>query len=197
MARLNTSFVLGYHGCEKSLGMKAVNGEVELLKSKGDFDWLGPGVYFWEADPRRAMEWAEEKKGRGDYHDPFVIGAVIDLGNCLDLLVRENIELVRAAHASFEKQQKQAGVPMPVNKAARKDQSQDLVLRYLDCAVIKHLHTIIADGKVEPFDTVRGLFPEGKELYAGSGFKHKNHIQIAVCNTDCIKGVFLPIAPPQ
>ena len=52
LARLNTSFVLGYHGCEKSLGMKAVNGEVELLKSKGDFDWLGPGVYIWEADPR-------------------------------------------------------------------------------------------------------------------------------------------------
>ncbi len=54
MSRLATSFVLGYHGCDRRTGLKAVNGEVELIQSDKDFDWLGPGAYFWESDPQRA-----------------------------------------------------------------------------------------------------------------------------------------------
>lgn len=176
--------------------MKAIEGQAELLQSKGDFDWLGPGIYFWEGDPVRAQEWAQEKKARGDYEEPFVIGAIIDFGNCLDLMVRENAELVRSASESFAETRRVAKLPMPENKAAPKDDSPDLVMRYLDCAVINHLHSII-DGPdrpqgVESFDTVRALFPEGSLLYEGSGFRAKTHSQIAVRNTACIKGFFLP-----
>ncbi|KAB7742561.1 hypothetical protein F2P47_00010 [Parvibaculum sedimenti] len=196
MSRLQTSFVLGYHGCDKTLGEQAVTGEIDLLHSKTAFDWLGSGIYFWEGDPRRAWEWAEAKAARSDYKEPFVIGAVIDLGNCLDLLVRENLELVKDAANSFAEVQKASGYPMPVNAKAPKDPSPDLVLRYLDCAVVNHLHSIIEGPNrpegVEPFDTVRGLFGEGIELFPGSGFKDKTHSQIAVRNTDCIKGIFLP-----
>lgn len=103
MTRLNTSFVLGYHGCEKAVGLRAIGGETELLESKGKSDWLGPGIYFWENDQRRAQEWAEEKSLRGDIKDSFVIGAAIDLNNCLDLLVREDMELVRTAYKAFAK----------------------------------------------------------------------------------------------
>jgi hypothetical protein len=72
----------------------------------------------------------------------------------------------------------------------------------LDCAVISHLHAILdnqpEDGHpdigvyVEPFDTVRGLFPEGAAVYPGGGFRSKTHSQIAVRNNACIKGIFLP-----
>lgn len=194
MARLNTSFVLGYHGCEKSIGLQAIGGEIQLLESKGKSDWLGPGIYFWENDQRRAHEWAEEKKQRGELKDPFVIGAAIDLNNCLDLLVREDMELVRTAYKAFAKQQEMAGLKMPENKTAPKDPSPDLVLRFLDSAVIKHLHSMIETEGGEPFDSVRALFGEGIPLYDGSGFRHRTHIQIAVRNLGCIKGVFLPTA---
>lgn len=142
------------------------------------------------------MEWANAKVARGDYKEPFVIGAVIDLGNCLDLLVRENLELVKDAANSFAEVQMTSGYVMPVNKSAPRDPSPDLVLRYLDCAVVNHLHSIIEGPDrpegIEPFDTVRGLFGEGIELFPGSGFKDKTHSQIAVRNPDCIKGIFLP-----
>jgi hypothetical protein len=178
--------------------MKAVNGEAKLRPSKGKIDWLGMGIYFWEGDPQRAMEWARQKKARNELSEPFVIGAVIDLGNCLDLTVRENIELVRAAHTAFELVQKTANLPMPENTPAPKDQSPNKVLRYLDCAVINHLHTIVKSNTlpgITPFDTVRALFPEqgGEEIYRGSGFMEKTHTQIAVLTPSCIKGVFLPI----
>jgi hypothetical protein len=85
---------------------------------------------------------------------------------------------------------------MPENKTAPKDKSADKVLRSLDCAVINHLHSIIKNNPasgISPFDTVRALFPEGYDLYEGSGFKDKSHCQIAVLNVSCIKGVFLPV----
>lgn len=194
MSRLNASFVLGFHGCERSVGEKALAGERSLLQSTRKYDWLGSGTYFWEGDQQRAQEWAQQKAARGDYENPFVIGAVIDLGNCLDLLVRENLELVRGAYRSFEEIQKAAGLPLPENAAAPKDESPDLVMRYLDCAVMNHLHSWMDEPDVhegfEPFDTVRGLFGEGQPLYEGSGFREKTHSQIAVRNPQCIKGIF-------
>lgn len=197
MSRLATSFVLGYHGCERSVAERAIGGEIDLLQSKRDFDWLGPGAYFWESDPQRAMEWAEWKASRGDYTRPAVVGAVIDLRNCLDLLAREDIDLVRSAHKSFLRTQRRAGLPVPKNRSAPGQPNADRVLRYLDCAVIRHLHSIL-DAQppdhivIEPLDTVRGMFSEGKKAYPGAGFREKTHVQIAVRNGACIKGLFLP-----
>ncbi len=176
--------------------MKTVSGEGVLRHSAGDFDWLGSGSYFWEGDQQRALEWARAKSVRNDNYEPFVVGAVIDLGNCLDLLVRENLKLVRSAYDAMAEDYKATGADLPKNKTAPKDSSPDLVLRYLDCAVMNYLHSIIKRGEgpvaKEPFDTVRGLFNEGKPLYDGAGFFDKTHSQIAVLNPDCIKGVFLP-----
>ncbi|HTV33353.1 MAG TPA: hypothetical protein VME69_09695 [Methylocella sp.] len=194
MSRLHTSFVLGYHGCDESIGRKAINGETQIQHSTEEYDWLGTGAYFWENDPRRAMEWAQEKMRRGVFKSPFVVGAVINLENCLDLTVREDLETVRLAAESFRTLQENSGLPMPENKSAPKDDRDDNVLRYLDCAVINHLHAMIGEGlKLEPYDTVRALLPEGGKLYDGAGFSDRTHCQIAVRNMKCIKGLFIPL----
>lgn len=197
MSRLATSFVLGYHGCDMSVAAKAVSGDINILQSEKDYDWLGPGAYFWESDPQRAQEWADEKVARGDYKSVAVIGAVIDLGHCLDLVARENLELVKDAYKSFKAVQSASGFPMPQNRKLKGRSDPDRVLRYLDCAVIRHLHRAIErvpeeDRLVKPFDTVRGLFTEGKRLYPGGGFRAKTHTQIAVRNATCILGIFYP-----
>ncbi len=201
MTRSASSLVLGYHGCSERLGRKALSDGLPLEPSDKDYDWLGPGIYFWENDPVRAREWAESKAARGAYGDPFVIGALIDLSNCLDLLTRENIELLAFAYESLRVINKTAGVDMPENKDSRAVNRGDKLLRYRDCAVIRHLHEIVEDEEanppgsqtyIEPFDTVRGLFVEGKRAYPGGGFFSKTHTQIAVRNERCIKGIFLP-----
>jgi hypothetical protein len=84
-------------------------------------------------------------------------------------------------------------------KSGKGMDGNDRPLRFLDCAVIKHLHEIVEAepraGGVQPFDTVRGLFVEGERAYPGSAFRAKSHVQIAVRNADCIKGLFYPIGP--
>ncbi len=195
MSRLATSFVLGYHGCDRPVAQKAVLEGAEILQSDKDYDWLGPGAYFWESDPTRALEWANWKASIKQYKDPVVIGCVIDLRACLDLVAREDTELLRAAHSSFLKVQKKAKLPIPANGSPKGARDKDRVLRYLDCAVFRHLHQIIdtaaqSDPAIEPFDTVRGMFVEGDRVYPGSGIYRKSHVQIAVRNPACIKGVF-------
>ena len=81
MHRLSSCFVLGYHGCDTDVGEQLLAGEA-FQPSDNDYDWLGPGIYVWEANPRRGLEFATEamrRRGSG-ISQPFVIGAVIDLG---------------------------------------------------------------------------------------------------------------------
>lgn len=72
---------MGYHGCRRTLVLQVVAGRKSLTPSANDYDWLGHGIYFWADDPKRAKEWAE----RLGLPQPAVVGAVINLGNCLHL----------------------------------------------------------------------------------------------------------------
>lgn len=60
---LISAFVLGYHGCDAAVAEQVLRGR-NFRHSNNDYDWLG-GVYFWEANPRRGLEWARELKRRG------------------------------------------------------------------------------------------------------------------------------------
>lgn len=194
MSRLATSFVLGYHGCGEDIARRTIVEGVSLLHSNRAYDWLGPGAYFWESDPQRAWEWAKAKADRGEIAEPAVVGAVIDLRHCLDLVSREDVELLRRVYQSFVELQQLAGLPIPENRAPSDENEHVLLLRFLDCAVLRHLHrTVAQDSSLTPFDTVRGMFAEGEEAFPGSGIAAKSHVQIAVCNDDCIRGLFFPL----
>ena len=92
------------------------------------------------------------------------------------------------AYDGLAKLSEEAGTPMPRNSLGR-----DLLLRKLDCAVIRFLHATREDEQEEPFDTVRAVFLEGGTLYENSGFAAKNHIQLCVRNLSAIKGYFRPL----
>ncbi len=185
MHRLASSFVLGYHGCDRRVAEKILSG-VEFSPSQNDYDWLGPGIYFWEANPVRGLEFARELKGLSQgpkIAEPAVVGAVIDLGLCLDLTTAAGVQHVRSAHRRLVEITDKAGFLLPTN-------SSDLLRRNLDCAVIRLLHGVREQAGEPAIDTVRGVFLEGAPIYDGSGFYAKTHIQISVRNPECIKGVF-------
>jgi hypothetical protein len=185
----HTSFVIGYHGCGEELAKRVVLGDEQLQAKERKWHWLGSGIYFWENDKDRALEWAQEKASRKELEKPFVIGAIIELRRCLDLSVRENGPILTAAYESLAALYETAKKPLPENKKAPLDQREDKVMRLLDCAVINHL----AENAEQPFDTVRGLFVEGDKLYPGAEIFHKSHAEIAVRNSACIRGVFIPM----
>ncbi|SDK39632.1 hypothetical protein SAMN04487898_10869 [Pedobacter sp. ok626] len=187
--------ILGFHGCDESLVTDVVRGKASLRNSTNKYDWLGHGVYMWDNSPSRALEFAKwlklnPGKSKTPIKNPAVIGAVINLGFCLDLLDYQNLFFLKEAHTLLVATSNALGKDMPVNKTV--GSSRDLILRELDCAVIETLHQFREDSSMQAFDSVRGVFSEGDDLYTNAGFKEKDHIQICIMNPNCIKGYFLP-----
>lgn len=193
LAGVRTHFILAYSGCDVDVGEAALSsgGPGGLVASNNGYDWLGTGIYFWESDPDRAHQWAVEAKIRHEARHrrngtpigvrrPFVVGAVINLANCLDLTTIEGVGLVREGYAAFaasvaEARATNPDIEMPANTA-----DEDMKGRYLDFQVINYTCQEYAKKNKKPIDTVRGVFTEGKAVYDGAGFREKTHTQISV-----------------
>jgi hypothetical protein len=188
------AFVLGYHGCDKAVGERVLAGGEHLKASDNDYDWLGTGIYFWENSAERALEWARFAKAnpkftRTKISEPFAVGAIIDLGNCLDLLEAESIRTVERGYREFKEGCEILEIDPPRNKKVGKE----VRIRYLDCAVINFLHGMREEEGEPAFDTVRAAFIEGAPLYENAGFHERTHIQICVRKPEQIIGYFRPI----
>ncbi len=180
--------VLGYHGCDAKIARRLLGGE-RWQPSRNSWDWLGHGIYFWEYGHARALRWAEAEAGRsgGRIRRPAVVGAMIQLGKCLDLLDVKHTTAVGELYAAFRSSASAQGNALPTNAGATPDRK----LRRLDCAVL-NFFLDFAEQKGAPFDSVRCAFSEGDPIFPGSCLTAEAHIQIAVRNLDCILGVFRP-----
>jgi hypothetical protein len=192
MYTTKAGLIIGFHGCDLQVRDKVINQDKkDLKKSRNEWDWLGNGIYFWENNPQRALEFAKEeaKRDASKINEP----AVLDLGYCLDLLDSSNLLQVKDSYNLFVEVCKRSELPIPMNIAPKKSNNKnDKILRNLDCAVIELLHRVNKINKQRPFDSVRGIFTEGEPLYDGAGFRIKDHIQICIRNPNCIKGYFMP-----
>ena len=193
-----SAFVLGFHGCDESVGEQVLAGGQHLVPSTNDYDWLGHGIYFWENSPVRAKQWAEflakhSPKSRNRITKPFVLGAIIDLGNCLDLTEASSLALVRRGFDEMKQGFESIGIGLPKNEPGAKG-DEDLLKRKLDCAVINYVHAMRDDeDDLKPFDSVRGAFFEGQPLYEGAKIMAKTHIQVCVRKRSSIRGYFRPL----
>jgi len=186
--------VIAYHGCDKSTADDVLFHGKQLRPSENDYDWLGRGIYFWEHGPQRAFEWTQNKlKSKGRLKDAAVIGAVINLGNCFDLLDTHNTALLAESHEFLHEMHNLIDdTPMPKNQSPEGKDSPDYALRYLDCAVINWAVNMREDEMKRTINTVRGVFQEGEPAFPGSKIMSKSHIQIAVRTPEAILGYFKP-----
>jgi len=183
------NLVFGFHGCDESTKVNVLHKNKHLNKSTNEWDWLGHGVYFWENNLERAYQWADERAKRGDYDKPSVIGAIIDLGHCMNLTDNAYVPFLDFGFKAVKARAKSESKEIPKNKGGN-----DSLMRFLDCAVIQQIHDFNSKKNPEcEFDSVRGIFIEGKEAYPGSGFREKTHVQICIRNLNCIKGYFNPL----
>ena len=178
--------VLAYHGCDREVGEQVLSGTSEIQISTNDYDWLGSGAYFWEGGPQRALEWARilqqrPSSSRGKIHHPFVVGAVILPGLCLDLTEADSLQLLGTAFARYTFLSSLSDTPLPQNLPGSTD-DDDLVKRHLDCAVFNFLHEYRTGSDEPAFDTIRCPFFEGKPVFPGSKIAALTHIQWCVRN---------------
>ncbi|SFE98440.1 hypothetical protein SAMN05518672_113155 [Chitinophaga sp. CF118] len=203
MYDVKPNLIIGFHGCEAEVRDILLQHPNDYKISQQPFDWLGHGLYFWENNYDRAVQWANEKKDRGSIKHPAVIGAVLHLGYCCDFLDKRHITLLAKYFAVMQGWYKQRGKVLPENKNLPHDPHKDHLLRNLDCAAIEFMHSRILSRAEEDlktkgftqykiFDSTRGVFTEGGPAFKGAGLFEKSHIQICVRNPNCIKGFFMP-----
>ncbi len=171
--------VLGYHGCHKNFSDGVRSGRISLAQwkpSQNTYDWLGDGIYFWEASRTRAEQWAGEQLG--DQAD--VLEVEIDLGQCLNLLESTYHDAIRATYQNLRTVYRSQGWTLPKNQQKRHD---------LDCLVmnkfVKFMERFVGQQGIV-FQTVRGVFEEGRPLFPGSALRTQSHIQIAVRDVQCL-----------
>jgi len=182
------TLVLGFHACRRSVGESLIANTSDFKPSRNRFDWLGHGMYFWENSHDRAKRFAADR----GIEDACVVGATLHLGHCLDLTDSQSLSYLKQAYNALVGTLEASGIPLPTNKPGSGSDCDDLLLRDLDCAVINFLHVQRKEGDEKAYDSVRGVFWEGNELYPGAGFREKNHIQLCIRNQNCIKGLFWP-----
>ena len=92
---------------------------------------------------------------------------------------------MKSAHEFLEEVYKVLGdQPMPKNGG------HQLGKRNLDKAVLDTVHLLRERRRFPAYTSVRSPFIEGDSLYHEAGFRTKNHIQIAVRDSACIRGYF-------
>src|SRR5207248_1538031 len=112
--------------------------------------------------PVRALQFAEERKanpylGRTKIEYPSVIGAVINLGFCLDLIDSGNIPLIKSAYKTLSEFTENGNIELPKNTGKL---GEDILRRELDCAVIEMLHSERVKNNEPSFDSSRAMYIE-------------------------------------
>ena len=122
--------VLGYHGCDAVVASKIASGDDQLTVSKNEYDWLGSGQYFWEDSYSRALRWAKDEQARSPdkVKNPAVLGAILDLGNCLNLIDSEHLGLVKAARTAYLDICRTSGLE-PVKNKGKDLREKDILTR--------------------------------------------------------------------
>ncbi|PXY39566.1 hypothetical protein DMB65_17250 [Flavobacterium cheongpyeongense] len=198
MYTTKSGLILGFHGCDENIAIDILLQKIKFKPSENKYDWLGKGMYFWEDSPSRAEQFITHlfnnpQKDKPKIVKPSVLGATIDLGHCLDLTDYYCLQTLKDAYEYYYDLQTSSGWEVLKNTNPKPlVGNPDNLWRQLDCAVINLHHKFRAENKLKPYDSVRGIFVEGEELYPTAGFRDKNHIQLSIINPNCIKGFFLP-----
>jgi Zn ribbon nucleic-acid-binding protein len=179
--------VIAYHGCDAEIAERLLHGE-PFKMSQNDYDWLGEGFYLWEYGADRALQFAHDQKARGKVETPAIVGALVQLGRCFDLMDTQFTDELPIAFAKYKQLHRQSGQLLPENRG----KTPDKLLRHRDCAVLNFYLRWLPEHGVDSYDTVRCGFVEGPPAYAGSSIRHQSHVQIAVRNPACVVGVFRP-----
>ena len=179
--------VTAYHGCDADTADRLLAGE-PFKKSQNDYDWLGEGIYFWEYGADRALKFAQDQAARKKVRRPTVVGALIQLGHCFDLMDTRFTEDLAAAFQLFKRHARLNGATLPKNRGS----TPDKLLRHRDCAVLNFFLDGLERAGEPRFDTVRCGFVEGPPAFPGSGIRQQSHVQLAVRNEACVIGVFRP-----
>jgi len=171
--------IIGFHGTTTEAADRLVAGE-PFAASDQDDEWFGRGIYFWEYAPKQAWWWARDHKR---HLQPAVVGALIRLGNCFDLLDPRNVPTLRGFKEELVAALTAVGAKVPKNVRQH---------RALDCAVFNYVYRL-SDETPNPIESARGVYvptSTAKRIWQGSWISEEAHVQVCVREPKSILAVW-------
>ena len=146
--------------------------------SQNSYDWLGDGVYFFQDALHRAWQWANSSHP----DEPAVVGAKLELVNCMDLLDTGWNSVLADTHNAYIGLLKELGRTPPVQSGGA---------HRLDSAVINYSIGVLTRNGTE-ISCVRAAFIEGSPVYPDSALYDRTHVQISIRDVSkCVREVWL------
>lgn len=198
--------VRGYHGTTLAVASAIVSRQAVFEPSRTDSDhWLGYGVYFWEENLTRAVQWAYgrvwELARRGIVEQPAVIAADIDLTDCLDLCQPAWNDDIRRLGSTLAAVPRQHG-PIFQSTNGTRVVVQDYEMPP-ESACYNHADSKIVDvllaevSRTRRVTSKRAAFQSGRQLHSNSYLFEEGHVQIAVIDLAVVKNELLISPPPM
>jgi len=167
--------ITGYHGTRLNYVEPIL--QDGFIISKNEYDWLGDGAYFFQDGFHLAKEWANKLF----VDNGVVIGAKIELDNCMDLVDSRWCDFLKKAHDELLAKLKAENM-LPPRQSEGAHRLDRAVINYAIASLERRGHKI---------QSVRAPFHEGNPLYLNSALFAKSQIQIAVRDISSIKKVWL------
>jgi hypothetical protein len=192
--------IIGYHCCERSLGVRIANSETTLKVGSNKFDWLGSGVYFWVGNYQMARWWSNVKHEEASAD--FVGSTLkfeIDTGNCLDLTDAANLIRIRdfVSLVGIESFRDASGALLRNEIAPDGHRIEgEYKQRHLDHFIIDTYCDYVSLMEDMAYDTVFGVFESGPPVCEGSAIYLYDNIQLAVRESGLKKMKFLDTDNP-
>jgi hypothetical protein len=188
-----------YHGTTVELA-KRIFDQRKFKVSRNTYDWLGPGVYFYQDSPLKALAWAQryavEECAKGTA--AAVIAVDIDLSSSFDIFRPENHEILVEVHRQTKANPTELQNVKQHRPVLRREDGERFHLfnsqplghdrlmgnNFVDAKTVSRAIQIVTDKRQVAYNCARYFFWEGKELYSGSYFFDHSNLQLCILGPD-------------
>lgn len=192
--------VRGYHGT--TLGNANAIRTGAFRPSNGPGEWLGRGIYFFEASPTMAWLWAKnavkiDQTISGKFDKPAIIAADIELRDCIDLF---DLAWVNFVKKTAEKLSVAPGLETQHGLRLTSARGRQFVIgdvymppssykdNRADCQVINAIWDSFRNYAALP-STIRAPFVFGRQTHTNSFYFSQSHVQIVVIDATVITNI--------
>lgn len=164
-----------------------------MRPSLQDYDWLGRGIYFWQAAPIRAWMWKRHfalKRDRAGADETVVLEyrLTVNLTHCLDLLDIRWHGLLGATGRGVSEGWRIAGVDEATihQRLLRNARRRAPHPHFLDCAAVNQVCERLEHAHNIRIMLVRAAFQQLGTIYPYSAFHEGDHVQVAIRDPNAI-----------
>lgn len=185
-----TETILLYHATSRDAWEK-IKASGGMLPSTNNYDWLGKGIYFWQAAPIRAWIWKRfYARPRLRAEDTVVLEypMTVNPADCLDLLDIRWHKLLGHLGRAVPEGWRVSGIDeATIQQRLRRNRITSTPHpHFLDCEAINQICDVLEHRHKVRIRLVRAAFQHLDHIYPYSAFRQGDHVQVAVRDPDLV-----------